>query len=174
MEELIINFGVFMSVLRPKYQLNKTAIQGDRITVPAPQFTELTTRRYPYPRVGTRAPNGMFPYVGNPGVLKPHYILDKTQVQGVMPAGTYERLTGKMTTQPQIPTYVATDSGLALRYPPTVWGPTVRAPVRAPALQDWGMFFWGAVAGMVFTIGMVYGVIPAMAEWAAVAVKKRY
>lgn len=170
-----------MSVFRPKYSLDKAEIQGARATIPAPQFTGLTTRRFPYPRVGTRAPNGMFPYTsnpGNPGVIKPHYTLNKTQIQGVMPATTYQRLTaGKLTTQPQIPTYVSTDSGLALYYPPTVGpvsSPGLRAPVGAPALQDWGMFVFGALGGIIFTLGMLYGVIPALAEWGAAAVKKRY
>ena len=42
------------------------ALQGARTTIPARSFTQLTTRHFPYPRTGTRAPNGMFPYKGNP------------------------------------------------------------------------------------------------------------
>lgn len=175
-----------MSVLRPKYQLNHPQVQGARATIPAEQFTRLTQRRYPYPRVGTRAPDSMFPKTGNPnnpgvmqpmyttdgygwvrappiggnpGVLRPHYMLDKAQVQGVMPAATYTRLTSKITTAPELPP----------RYP------VARAPVRVPALEiDWGTVFWGAVAGGLVTLGFVYGVIPALAEWGAAAIRRRY
>lgn len=192
--------------LRPKYQLNHAQLQGARTTLPAKPFTQLTTRRFPYPRVGTRAPDGMFPKVGNPSSnpgnpsalrltdgrgesyqmpitptnlallnargeqyqmpskwpqlpgINPHYMLNRAAIQGVMPAQTYERLTGKITTAPTLPQ--ATRS-------------RARA-VRAPALEiDWGTVFWGAVAGGLVTLGMVYGVIPAMAEWAAKEIKKR-
>lgn len=173
-----------MSVLRPKYSLDHAEIQGDRITIPPKEFTELTSRHYPYPRVGTRAPNSMFPQgnPGNPGVLqpivrepygyvrdgrvvksigglKPHYMLDKAVVQGVMPASTYAELTRKLTTAPTLPPQRGAGA------------PTV----RAPALQfDWGTFFVGIVAGGLVTLGFVYGVIPAMAEWGAAEVRKRY
>lgn len=179
--------------LRPKYQLNHMALQGARTTIPARSFTQLTTRRYPYPRVGTRAPNGMFPKTGNPleitqekvhyelgngnpvNVWRPHYTLDKAAIQGVMPASTYRRLTGKLTTEPQIPTYIG-DHSLAMHEPPTVasYGAEYAIP-RAPALAfDWGTFFWGAVAGGVVALAMVYGIIPALGEWGAVAIRARY
>lgn len=242
-----------LSVLRPKYSLDKSVIQGDRITVPAGAFTELTTRRYPYPRVGTRAPNGMFPYIGrnnpleivaekahyglgngnpypeqmlyvpnvgpyreygefvpnhegglvrmpygyvrpmgeraryaegspyaragvNPGLVRtpygyveppiprfpgiqPHYTLNKSVVEGVMSERIYTELTGKHTTEPTLPPS-----------PP----PRVAGPLRTPTLEvDWSSVFWGFVAGGVVTLGMAYGVIPALAEAAAKAVRKR-
>jgi len=168
-------------MLRPKFSLDHAQIQGDAITIPAEEFTELTTRTYPYPRVGTRAPDGMFPHTGNPGNpivrapygyvrdgsivrgvggLTPHYTLDKATVQGVMPASTYAELTGKLTTAPELPPQYV----------------TTRAPsvVRAPTLQDWGMFVFGAIGGIIFTVAMIYGVIPALAEWGVAAIKKRY
>lgn len=167
-----------MSVLRPKFQLNHAAIQGDRYTIPAEEFTQLTGRRYPYARLGTRAPNSN---PGNPGNtivrapygyvrdgaivrqiggMKPKFTLDKAVVQGVMPATTYRRLTGKLTTAPQLP------PGARVR---------THGLVRAPALQfDWSTFFWGAVGGGIVTLAMVYGIIPALAEWGAAAIKKRY
>lgn len=185
--KFIINFGVSMSVIRPKYSLNHYEIQGDSITIPADEYIALTTRHYPYPRVGTRAPDGMFPYTGNPGSnpgssslvrephgyvrdgaivksiggIRPHYTLDKTEIQGVMPASTYMDLTGKLTTAPTLPPRYAYSGGSPV--------------VSAPALEfDWGTFFWGAILGGVVTLGFVYGVIPAMAEWGAAEIRKRY
>lgn len=216
--------------LRPKYSLNKTALQGDRYTIPARPFTQLTTRRYPYPRVGTRAPNGMFPNVypsglgalvqpgyghgngnpleivqekahyglGNGKPMRPHYTLNKPAVQGVMPSSTYAQMTGKLTTSPQMPRYTEQNQQLVRHEPPTVppYSPTelvspmgrvehvVSSPygkqadlrrVATPSLEfDWGTFFWGAVGGGVAALLMVYGVIPALAEWGAAAIKKRY
>ena len=191
-----------MSVLRPKYELDHAEVQGAVTTIPATEYTRLTSRVYPYPRIGTRAPDGMFPrYVagdgrplqpkyntdsfasppssgtvraqalkrtalmpkymagdGNP--FEPHYLLDHAEVQGVMPAETYYRLTGKLTTAPELPPHY----------------PVTEAPlVRAPALAfDWGTFFWGAVGGGIITLAMVYGIIPALAEWGAAEVRKRY
>jgi len=181
-----------MSLLRPKYELGNGA-QGSRTTIPAEEFTRLTGQRYPYPRLGTRAPNsnpgtiqpkyttdsmaspassgtvtaGRFipgpltpKYMagdGNP-VIAPHYVLDRAEVQGVMPAETYMRLYGRLTTQPELPP----------RYPSA---PVVRAPSLA---FDWGTFFWGAVGGGIVTLLMVYGVIPALSEWAAFEVRKKY
>ncbi len=52
--------------LRPKYTLNKAAVQGSRYTINAIPFSQLTSRSYPYPRIGTRAPNGMFPRSDRP------------------------------------------------------------------------------------------------------------
>lgn len=183
-----------MSLLRPKFQLGNGA-QGSRTTIPAEEFTRLTGQRYPYPRLGTRAPNHN---PGNPGIIQPkyttdsmaspsssgtvraskfipgvlmpkymhgdgnpiapHYVLDHAEVQGVMPAETYMRLYGRLTTQPELPPHYAS------------------APIaRAPSLAfDWGTFFWGAVGGGVVTLLMAYGVIPALAEWGAAAIKKRY
>ena len=188
-----------MSVLRPKYTLDKAGVQGARATINAPAFTELTSRRYPYPRVGTRAPNGMFPRSGNPGVplpprgrtaprfisgplspkfqqgngglvrmpygyvepgpivkagaIQPHYTLDKGVVQGVMPSMIYRDMTGRLTTEPTLPP----EAGAAR---------LMRAPAT-PALVDWGSVFGGVVLGGLVTIGMIYGVIPALAELAA-------
>lgn len=202
--------------LRPKYILNEKALQGDRYTIPPKPFTQLTTRRYPYPRVGTRAPNGMFPSktnplelvqekahygLGNGNPMKPHYTLNKTAVQGVMPSSIYSQMTGKLTTSPQMPRYTSSPpmyDQLQRHEPPTVppYTPTelvssgglvervVSSPygqraglqrVASPSLAiDWGSVFWGAVAGGVGTVLMIYGVIPALAEWGAAAIKKRY
>lgn len=163
-------------VLRPKYQLDKAALEGDRITIPPHEFTELTGRRYPYARLGTRAPNSNpgsnpgsivrmpYGYVRDGEVLRvatmqPHYTLDKAVVQGVMPAQTYARLTGKVTTAPQLP---------ARRTPSAV-----RAPMRTPALFDWGAFVGGALAGGVLALLLTYGVIPALAEWGAREIRRR-
>lgn len=181
-----------MPVLRPKYNLNHAALQGDRYTVPAEQFSKLTSRRYPYPRVGTRAPNGMFPSRrgtpglrpkyglgggGNPRVLKPKFTLDNTSIQGVMPASTYARLYGgELTTQPDIPTYTAEGPGLAVSYPPRSGRSIRRAlgPARAPALQwEWETFFWGAVAGGIVALGFAYGIIPALGALTKKKIQKR-
>jgi len=101
-------------------------------------------------------------------VLKPKFTLDKTAVQGVMPASTYARLYGgELTTQPVMPTYTTTDSRLAVSYPPRTRSQArARVPtLGAPALEiDWGAVFWGTVLGGVLTLGMVYGVIPAIAK----------
>ena len=178
-----------MTVLRPKYQLDKAGIQGARATINAVPFTQLTTRRYPYPRTGTRAPDGMFPSPSNPGhnpglghslvrmpwgymergitvkvgAMRPHYILDKTAVQGVMPARIYREMTGKLTTEPTLPP-VPVGQRLSARG---------RAPVGAPALVDWGSVFWGAVAGGTIALGLAYGIIPALAQWGVKAIRKR-
>lgn len=194
-----------MSVLRPKYTLDKASVEGARSTINAVPFTQLTSRRYPYPRVGTRAPNGMFPRGGNPGVplpprgftaprfipgplspkfqygngnpglggrlkrrpygyvesgpivqaaaIKPHYTLNKGAVEGVMPASVYRRMTGKRTTE--------------FTLPPLARERRVAAAPSAPALVDWGSVFGGVVLGGLVTLGMIYGVIPALAEVAA-------
>ena len=223
--------------LRPKYTLDRAEVQGDRYTINAEPFTQLTTRSYPYPRIGTRAPNGMFPKYqqgnglplptghlapkgipgpltpkfqlgdglplptghlaprgipgplepkfqlgdGNPGFggtlvrtprgyveygptvragsLKPHYMLDRTEVQGVMPASTYALMMGgKLTTEFTLP---------------PVGEETVISAPSAPALFDYGTLFWGAVLGGLVTAGFVYGVIPALGEWSAAAIRKR-
>lgn len=184
-----------MSLLRPKYELDHAQVQGSRTTIPAEEFTRLTGQRYPYPRAGTRAPNHN---PGNPGTIQPkyttdsmaspassgtvragtfipgplvpkymhgdgvgitpHYILDHAEVQGVMPAETYMRLYGRLTTQPELP-------------PRYAGAPIVRAPSLA---FDWGTFFWGIVAGGVVTLGFVYGVIPALAEWGTAEIRKKY
>ena len=180
-----------MSLLRPKYELGD-GVQGSRTTIPAGEFTRLTGQRYPYPRAGTRAPNsnlgiiqpryttdsmaspassgtvtaGRFipgpltpKYMHGDGVgIAPHYILDRAEVEGVMPAETYMRLYGRLTTAPELP-------------PRYAGAPVVRAPSLA---FDWGTFFWGIVAGGVVTLGFVYGVIPALAEWTAAEVRKKY
>lgn len=164
-------------VLRPKYQLDHAQIQGDRITIPAHEFTELTGRTYPYPRLGTRAPNSNpgnnpgsivrmpYGYVRDGRIvkavagLKPHYTLDKAVVQGVMPASAYQRLTGKLTTAPRLP--ARGTSSVAM------------APARAPALFDWGTFVGGALAGGILTILLTYGVIPALAEWGVREIGRR-
>lgn len=202
--------------LRPKYTLDREAVQGDRYTINAAAFNQLTSRRYPYPRIGTRAPNGMFPRGeesqflqgnglplptghlapkgipgpllpkfqlgdGNPGIggslvrmpygyvepgpivkvgaLKPHYMLNKTVVQGVMPASIYETMTGKRTTE--------------FTLPPRAEATRVSAPTTPTAQVDYGSLFWGAVLGGVVTVGLVYGVIPALAEAGAKAIRKR-
>jgi len=198
----IFIFGVLMSVLRPKYELDHAEVQGAVTTIPAEEYTRLTGRVYPYPRVGIRAPDGMFPqYIAGDGrplgpkyttdsmasppssgtvraralrqtalmpkymagdgnSMGPHYLLDGAEVQGVMPAETYYRLTGKLTSRPELPPHYQ----------------VAQAPfVRAPALVfDWGTFFWGAVGGGVVTLAMVYGIIPALAEWGAAEVRKKY
>ena len=193
-----------MSILRPKYELDHAEVQGAVATIPAADYTRLTGRVYPYPRVGTRAPDGMFPrYIagdgrplkakyttdsfasppssgtvrspalkrtalmpkyqhGNGNPIAPHYLLNHAEVQGVMPAETYYRLTGKLTTAPELPPHYATP------VPPTQLG-------RMPSLAvDWGSVFWGAVLGGTVTLGFVYGIIPALAEWGAAAVRKKY
>lgn len=170
-----------MSYLRPKYSLNRAQVEGARATIPAQTFQQLTSRRYPYPRVGTRAPNGMFPKVGNPGHgnlghnpgLKPHYTLNRTAVQGVMPAETYQRLTGKITTAPELPMVVSTNGMVELNA--LARRRQGAAIVRAPtALIDPTSIIIGVVAGGLVTLGFIYGIIPALAEWGAAAVKRRY
>ena len=49
--------------LNPKYTLNRAAVEGSIQTIPADPYQKITTRRYPYPRIGTGAPNGMFPSI---------------------------------------------------------------------------------------------------------------
>lgn len=201
--------------LRPKYSLDQAAVEGAQSTIPAETFTYLTGRRYPYPRIGTRASDGMFPEqrvgdmyapglytsrvalgsgirdvrpklrieernpnLGSNVMLKPHYTLNETVVQGVMPASTYERLTGKITTEPGLPRVVI-DGETLEQYSQSLMleAPQQRlvsAPVKAPTLEwDWGTFFWGSVAGGVTAILLAYGVIPALAEAGAQIVKKR-
>lgn len=143
-----------LSVLRPKYVLDRAQVQGAVATIPATQYTRLTGRRYPYPRIGTRA--GPEQYTTNPGVLRPHYTLDRAEVQGVMPASTYYALTGKL----------VTTRGPELPRAPT---PTV---VRAPALQT----EWMLGAGIVgFIIGILtgWGLTEALARAAAVRIYPR-
>lgn len=188
-------------MLRPKYGLNHAEVQGAVTTIPASEYTRLTTRTFPYPRIGTRAPDNMFPkYVagdgnplepkyttdsfaspassgtvvaspfiprylrpkyiaGNGNLMAPHYLLNHAEIQGVMPAETYMRLTGKLTTAPELPP----------RYP------EARAPIQeVPTLQpDWGSFTIGVVIGGVLTLSMVYGIIPALAELGAAAIRKK-
>lgn len=217
--------------LTPKYQLDGAAIQGARTTIPAEPFTYLTTRVYPYPRTGTRAPDGMFPQqrvgeayapglyttripgvrrgqelrpkAGNPHRLLPkyqsygpaawvraptlksnpgmkaHFTLDKAVVQGVMPASTYQQLTGKITTEPGLPQVVTEQARTIERYPRTslMFEPPqqrlVRAPVGAPALQwDWSTFFWGSLAGGATALLLAYGVIPALLEFGARRIRR--
>ncbi len=38
---------------------------------------------------------------------------------------------------------------------------------------DWGLFFWGVVAGGIVTVLMVYGVIPAMFGYAVRYIEKK-
>ncbi|MHA1262918.1 MAG: hypothetical protein ACTSSA_12640 [Candidatus Freyarchaeota archaeon] len=45
-----------------------------------------------------------------------------------------------------------------------------QAPVQ---LQDSNMFLWGLVTGGVVTLLTIYGVIPALAEWAATAIRRK-
>ena len=93
------------------------------------------------------------------GSLKPKYMLNKTAVQGVMPASTYEQMTGRRTTE--------------FTLPPVGRETVISAPM-APALEfDYGTLFWGTVLGAVGTVAMVYGVIPALAEAGARAIRKR-
>ena len=138
--------------LRPKWQLDHGEYQGSRVTIPAEPFQALTGQMYPYPRLGTRASS-------NPG-LRAKFILDKKEVQGVMPASTYYALTGKLTTEWEKPVY----------RPPTVEIP----PMAAPTLEfDWGSFAWGALVGIGGTLLTVWGVIPAIAQAGAAAITRR-
>lgn len=178
-----------MTVLRPKYQLDKAKIEGDRYTINAKAFSELTGRRFPYPRLGTRAPNQMFPHTSNlghnpglghgivrtpygyteipptvqVGAMKPRYTLDRPSIEGIMPASIYREMTGKLTTEPTLPP-IPVGQRLSARG---------RTPVGAPALVDWGSVFWGAVAGGTIALGLAYGLIPALAEWGVKAIRKR-
>jgi len=87
------------------------------------------------------------------GAMQPHYTLNKGVVQGVMPSMTYREMTGRLTTEPTLP--------------PGAMPPRLMRAPRAPALVDWGSVFGGVVLGGLVTLGMIYGVIPALAELAA-------
>jgi len=75
------------------------------------------------------------PY-GYRGLYRP----SRGYIEGVMPASTYTRLTGKLTTQPYLPEYVGRgipsipmDIHPGLRVPVTrPYGPIVRAPTFIP------------------------------------------
>lgn len=170
-----------MSFLRPKYSLNGAKVEGDAITIPAGEFSGLTTRSYPYPRVGTRTPDGMFPYKGEDTrvaaesgdlirlptgyvrggtlpitKLTANYTLNKSAVQGVMPSETYEMLTGKKTTEFELP--------------PLPTKPAVMLP--EPLATDWGSFMWGGIAGGIGALLLAYGVIPALLEAGAKRIRE--
>lgn len=74
-------------ILNPKYSLDGASVEGSAQTIPAGPYQAITSRRYPYPRTGTGAPDGMFPTeepsvygryttkvaVGRPTDLRPKY-----------------------------------------------------------------------------------------------------
>lgn len=174
--------------LRPKYSLNRIGVEGGVAGIPAEAYQAVTTRRYPYPRIGTGAPNGMFPsmplgehavygrytskvsvpHASNP-VLRPKFTLDRSQVEGVMPASTYMALTGKITTEPELPQIIAGNGTVEIEHPTSLMFKQPSKPqmmmVQAPSLVwDWGTFLAGSVIGGVTFALLAYGILPALLE----------
>jgi len=174
-----------MSVLRPKYQLDHGQVQGSRTTIPAEQFAMLTKQSYPYPRLGTRAPNH------NPGSLSPKYMTDSQAAPAssgtVLAPSLYSGALRPKFTQgdgdAMAPHYLLDHAETQGVMPISTYRSLMREPVgplaragaaRAPTLEfDWGSFFWGGLAGSILVLGFVYGVIPALAEWGAAEVRAR-
>lgn len=167
-------------------------VEGGVASIPAEAYQAITTRRYPYPRIGTGAPNGMFPskplgegspaygrytskvsvpHMSNP-VLRPKFTLDRSQVEGVMPASTYQALTGKITTEPDLPQIISENGTVEIKYPTSLMFKQQPQPqmmgVQAPSLEwDWGTFLAGSVVGGVTFALIAYGVVPALLQFGA-------
>ena len=201
--------------LNPKYTLNRAAVEGSAQTIPAEAYQKITTRRYPYPRIGTRAPDGMFPSIpineatpvygrytskvgvgrpanlrpkaryikgsgrGNPTGLKPHYTMNRSTVEGVMPASTYKAITGKTTTAPELPRIIAENGTVEIEYPTSLMLKQPSTPIQAQQIQtpglvwDWGSFVAGGVLGGIAFAMTAYGVVPALVEAGAKRIRGR-